>query len=223
MTDFSTFDLDGRSVRFHRSQASDPKAPGVVILHAWWGLNADVVGYADRLSSAGFHVIAPDLFDGAVASTVEEAERLVRRGDEAAEGISLAAIDHLAEQVDPGAGLGVLGFSFGAAYAIYTPSERPRLTASVAYYGTYTGPFLSRSTAPFLGHFAESDPYEPADGVRELEDGLRAAGRETTIHVYPGTGHWFAEPSQPAYRPEAADLAFERTVAFLGRHLRRGG
>jgi dienelactone hydrolase len=37
--------------------------------------------------------------------------------------------------------------------------------------------------------------------------------------MYPGTGHWFAEPSRDAYRPDAAELAFERTVGFLREHL----
>ena len=40
-----------------------------------------------------------------------------------------------------------------------------------------------------------------------------------TIHRYPDTGHWFAEPSRDAYRPAAADLAFERTVTFLRQRL----
>ena len=65
--------------------------------------------------------------------------------------------------------------------------------------------------------FAQDDPYETAETVSAFEEGLRDAGREATIHRYPGTGHWFAEPSRDAYRAEAADLAFERTVAFLGR------
>jgi carboxymethylenebutenolidase len=89
----------------------------------------------------------------------------------------------------------------------------------VVYYGTYTGGFLKRSTAPVLGHFAEEDPFEPADSVAELGKELRDAGRAVTLHTYPGTGHWFAEPSRDAYRPEAAELAFERTLAFLREQL----
>ena len=53
-----------------------------------------------------------------------------------------------------------------------------------------------------------------------FELGLRDAGRDVTIHRYPGTGHWFAEPSRDAYRRDAANLAFERTEAFLHRHLK---
>jgi len=98
-------------------------------------------------------------------------------------------------------------------------SERPRLVASVVYYGSYWGDFLTGSTAPLLGHFAEHDDYEPAESVQELEQAFRDAGRAVTIHTYPGTGHWFAEPSRDAYRADASDLAFERTLTFLEERL----
>jgi carboxymethylenebutenolidase len=48
---------------------------------------------------------------------------------------------------------------------------------------------------------------------------LRSAGRDVVFHRYLGTGHWFAEPSRDAYRADAAELAFERTVAFLRKQL----
>ena len=115
----------------------------------------------------------------------------------------------------------MLGFSFGAAYAILAPSERPGLSATVAYYGTYTGSHVARTKAAFLGHYAENDSYEPAESVDELEQQLRDAGRDTTVYRYPGTGHWFAEPSTSAYNPEAAELAFARTIEFLKRVFRR--
>jgi carboxymethylenebutenolidase len=111
--------------------------------------------------------------------------------------------------------MGVVGFSFGAAWALWLPTKRPSVTASVVYYGSMSGPVLSRATSPVLGHFAEQDPYEPEENLTAMEADLRAGGRAVTIHRYPGTGHWFAEPSKPAYVRDAAELAFERTVAFL--------
>ena len=50
--------------------------PGVVILHSWWGLNAFFKGLCDRLAEAGFVALAPDLYGGKVASTVEAAKKL---------------------------------------------------------------------------------------------------------------------------------------------------
>jgi carboxymethylenebutenolidase len=224
MTDFQQLTVGDRAVRLYEPLWTDPEAPGVLVLHAWWGLNDDVIAYADRLASSGFRVIAPDMFEGNVATTIEDAEKLSGAGDDVAEAIVLAAVDELGKRVGSDARIGVLGFSFGAAYSILAPSERDRLAASVAYYGTYWGDFLSKSKAPLLGHFAENDPFEPAESVDALEQAMRDAGREATFHRYPGTGHWFAEPSRhDAYNAEAAELAFERTVAFLNDQLRPGG
>jgi carboxymethylenebutenolidase len=218
MSGFETIEAGGTTSRLYSAGDAKSGLPGVVLLHAWWGLNDDVVAFADRLAVAGFAVVAPDMFGGQVASTVEEADRLSGSSDEAAiQAIVTAAVDLLASRLGPGAPLAALGFSFGAAWAIWAPTERDRLLGTVVYYGTWVGSVLGKAMTPVLGHFAEDDPYETAETVTEFEQGLRDAGRDVTIHHYPGTGHWFAEPSRDAYRPEAADLAFERTVAFLGR------
>lgn len=86
----------------------------------------------------------------------------------------------------------------------------------VLFYGTGPADF-ARSRATYLGHFAESDPYEPLSNVQELEKALRAAGRTVAFHHYPGTGHWFCEPDRPQFDPVAAALAWERTLDFLRR------
>ena len=220
MAGFETIEAGGTTSRLYAAGDARPGTPGVVLFHAWWGLNDDVVAYADRLAAAGFAVVAPDLFGGQVASTIEEADRLSGAVDEAAvDAIALAAVDHLADRLGPAAKLAALGSSFGAHWSMWSPAQRDRLVASVVYYGSTGGPSLSRASVPVLGHFAETDPYEPDESIAAFEGTLQSAGRDVVIHRYPGTGHWFAEPSRDAYRAAAADLAFERTVAFLGRHL----
>jgi carboxymethylenebutenolidase len=217
---FETIEAGSAKARLYAAGDATPGSPGVVVYHAWWGLNDDAVAYADRLAAAGFAVFAPDLFGGQVVATPEEAERLAGSAAEATvEGIALASVDRLADRLGPSSKIAVLGFSYGAALAISAPTDRDNLVATVVYYGTYTGGILARASSPVLGHFAESDPFESDESVAEFEEGLKAAGRDVEIHRYKGTGHWFAEPSRDAYRPAAADLAFERTVAFLNRHL----
>jgi carboxymethylenebutenolidase len=215
MADFDQLTIGDESHRIY-VRVPDGATSGVVVLHPWWGLNDDVIAYADRLAEAGFGVLAPDMFRGQVATDVADAERLAGEGDAVAAPIAFGAVDRLGELL-PDAPLAVLGFSFGAAYAIWAPSERDRLRATVVYYGTYVDDFVQHSDVPLLGHFAEQDEFEPEENVQALEDGFRRAGREVTIHRYPGTGHWFAEPSRDAYRRDAAELAFERTVRFLQR------
>ena len=113
----------------------------------------------------------------------------------------------------------------GAAWAIeLATGERPDdFAAVVLFYGAGEGDFAP-SRAAFLGHFAPGDEWEPDEGVAALEAAIRAAGKEVTFHRYPGAGHWFFEADRPdAYDPAAAELAWERTVAHLRRHLSRTG
>ena len=197
-------------------------AAGVVVLHPWWGLNDDVVAYCGRLGEAGFAVAAPDLYEGRLATTVEEADRVSSSLDEeVADAYALAAVDALGGLVGDPIRLGALGFSMGAPWALWLPAHRP-VVASVVYYGTMVGPSLGAVTTPVLGHFAQDDEYEPEESIAAMESALRAVGREVELHRYPGTGHWFAESSRDAYVAEASELAFERTVAFLRRELVTG-
>ena len=215
MTDFTQLSVGEETPRAYL-RVPDGARAGVVVLHAWWGLDDDVIAYADRLVDAGFAVLAPDMFRGQVATTPDDAERLSQEGDAGIAGdVAWAAMDRLAEELGPDAPIAVLGWSFGAADAIWAPSVRERAMATVAYYGTYTDSFIAEASAPLLGHFAETDPFTSEDDIRELEEAYRTAGRDITIHRYPGTGHWFAEPSRPEYRADAAELAFERTVDWL--------
>ena len=216
MGTFETVEAGDRTARLYLAGDVAAEASGVVLLHAWWGLNDDVIAFADRLAEAGFVVAAPDMFEGQVATTIDDADRLSSSSDDTVVGaVVLAAIDRLADRLGPAARLAALGFSFGAAWAIWGPTQRDRLAATVVYYGTWVGSVLGKATVPVLGHFAEDDPYETAETVTEFEQGLRDAGRDATIYRYPGTGHWFAEPSRDAYRQRDADLAFERTIEFL--------
>lgn len=213
-----------RVTTMHLALPASLARAGVIVLHPWWGLNDDMIAFADRLADAGFAVAAPDLFAGQIATTIPEAEGLSDSVDEdVADAFVLAAVDELGAVIgDPAARIGVVGFSFGAAWALWLPAQRPEVAATVVYYGSTEGPSLTRARTPVLGHFAETDPYETDEGVAAFEKTLRTANRDIELHRYPGTGHWFAERSKEAYVAEAADTAFDRTVDFLRRNLLDG-
>jgi carboxymethylenebutenolidase len=200
------------------------KGPGVLLLHAWWGLNDTMKAFCTQLSESGFVAFAPDLYHGQVADNIADAEALGNALDanhlQAKAEIAEAAI-FLNERADQaGRGLGVIAFSLGAYYALDLAATDPEHIRSVVlFYGTGGGDF-SNSRATYLGHFAADDEFEPPSGVDELEETLRRAGRPVTFYRYPGTGHWFCEPDRPeAYNQAAASLAWDRTLVFLKRSL----
>jgi len=215
--------------------------PGVLVLHAWWGLNDTIRAMCGRLAEAGFCAYAPDLYHGELADTVAGAEALAQALDgERARADIRQAVDWLGrgqetldqqgqetfDQQGSGsgdprpAGLAVIGFSLGAYFALELANADPeRIRAVVVFYGTGPEDF-AKSKAAFLGHFAENDPFEPPENLDHLASCLRQAGRPFTFHVYSGTGHWFCEPDRlDAFDRAAADLAWERTLAFLNENL----
>lgn len=194
----------------------------VLVLHAWWGLNDTIKALCTRLADAGFMAFAPDLYHGKVADTIAEAEALASpifdnldrtRADLAA---ATAFLHGRAGQ--PDGGLAAIGFSLGAFFALDLSVTAPEhIRSVVAFYGTRPGDY-SGSKAAYLGHFAETDEFEPHSEVDALEEALKQAGRPVTFYRYSGTGHWFFEPDRPqAYDHAAASLAWERTLAFLKR------
>jgi carboxymethylenebutenolidase len=196
-----------------------------LVLHAWWGLTPVFTAVCDRLAAAGYVALAPNLYASDVtATTISEAEVLVAAHDHApaeAEAVAQAAVEQLLGLPEvTGAPIGVIGFSLGAYWALHLSQVRPDdVSAAVVFYGTDDGEYRT-ARAAYLGHYAEHDDFEPLESVRALEEKIRAAGREVTFHVYPGTGHWFFEPNQPdAYDAHAAKLAWERTLDFLKAQL----
>ena len=196
--------------------------PGVLVLHAWWGLNDTIKAFCAQLADSGFVVFAPDLYHGQVADTISGAEALGQALDAnhlQAKAEIIEAVRFLEERSgQPGRGLAVVGFSLGAYYALNLASaDADHIRSVVIFYGT-GGDDFSRSQAEYLGHFAENDEFEPPANVAYLEDALKRAGRPVTFHQYSGAGHWFFEPDRlQAYNQAAANLAWERTLAFLKR------
>jgi len=193
----------------------------VLVLHPWWGLNDTIKAFCTRLAGEGFTVFAPDLYHGKLATIIEQAEALSSAldGERAKAEVAEAAAFLRERAIEDDRGLAVVGFSLGAFFALDLSTTDPEnIRAVVLFYGTGPGD-CAQSKAAYLGHFAGNDPYEPDENVHGLENELRQAGRPVTFHRYPDTGHWFFEPDRTdAYNPEAAALAWERTLEFLNEN-----
>jgi carboxymethylenebutenolidase len=196
---------------------------GVLVLHAFWGLNAFVRRVCDRLAREGFLVMAPDLFEGQVATTPAEAERLRRKPKRQAPSTRVTrAAGHLTREVGDAPGIGVIGFSYGGHWAAwYTAHPTAKVAATVMFYAARVSDFTTCTTA-IQAHFAEQDAYVSAAARARFEKALRAREAVGEVFVYPGTRHWFVEEDRPdAYDARAARLAWRRTLTFLSTHVAR--
>jgi carboxymethylenebutenolidase len=197
--------------------------PGVLVLHSWWGLTPFFRSVCDRLADAGFVALAPDLHgDERTADTPDAAEALLATTDpNRTAHLVLASISALRSMpATPDGPVGIIGFSMGASWALWAAARAAEHVGAVsAFYGSQDIDFTA-ATAPFQGHFAEHDEFVSADERTYLEAQLRLEGHPVEFFDYPGTGHWFVEEDRAAaYVEAAAELAWERTLAFLHRTL----
>jgi carboxymethylenebutenolidase len=201
---------------------TEGSGPGVLVLHSWWGLTPFFRETCDRLADEGFVALAPDLHGGRTADKPDEAEALLAAIDPnpAAALVLSSAATLRGLAITPDAPIGVVGFSMGASWALWLSMRAiDTVSAVVAFYGSQDIDF-NGSNAAYLAHFAEHDEFVDDDSIAFLEATLRLGGRPVEFHRYPGTGHWFFESDRPpAYDPDAAELAWQRTIDFLRRQL----
>lgn len=211
------FDVNGKPAKAYLAVPAQSNAPGVIVLHAWWGLKPFFKSLCDRLAEEGFVAFAPDLNEGRVAQTVDEAKQIMSELDsERKSAIVSALVDFMRTrpevQKEP---LSLIGFSMGAAWSLVLASERPEdIHKAVLFYGAGEADF-EKVKAEILGHFSDTDEWEDIKYVRAMEEDMRKAGVNTTFHIYPGLPHWFFEEDRPEFDPQAAEVAWKRTLEFL--------
>jgi carboxymethylenebutenolidase len=192
--------------------------PPVLLLHPWWGLNQTIRDLADRLAGDGFTVMAPDLFDGTVLTTPDDAKAHVTSltqadGDRIRAQVQVT-LDHLLAHRDArGDRAAIIGLSFGAMEGTEVATARPDVGALVTF---YSGIFEAPDGIAYLGHFAEDDEFDDSAQVPDLQ---RILGEGSAAHIYPSTRHWFIEADRPEFDADATELAYRRTVEFLRANL----
>jgi carboxymethylenebutenolidase len=221
---------DGKSVNGYLAEpAGAAKAPGMVVIQEWWGLNDQIKGVADKLAKAGYRALVPDLYRGKIALAANEAEHLMNNldfGDAAGQDVR-GALQHL--KSSGSAKAGVTGFCMGGALTLLAAVNVPELDAAVAWYGFPPLEYVdaSKIRAPLLGHYAIDDVPFPIAKVDELERKLREANVKFEFHRYKAK-HAFANEEANSkklamleYNPQAAELAWKRTMEFLDKSLKK--
>jgi carboxymethylenebutenolidase len=221
----------GQNVTFKRPDGNDcsgylatpatgDKAPGVVVIQEWWGLNDQIKGVADKLAGIGYRALVPDLYKGKVALDVAEAKHMMTSlnfGDAATQDVRGAA-QHLKQS---SAKVGVVGFCMGGALTVLAAMYVQEVNACSSWYGfppEEAGDVRTIKT-PLQLHLAEKDQSFTPEAARALLAKLKEGNVAHEAYWY-NAGHAFFNEKGPNYNAECAKLAWDRTVSFFEKHLK---
>ena len=203
--------------------AGDGTYPAVVVIQEWWGLNDHIKDVTNRLAAEGFVALAPDLYHGAVTSEPNEARKLVMELDqETAVAEIRSAVDFLlAQEYVAGPTVGITGFCMGGGLTLQVALVEERLGAAIPWYGAPLAPEQAGQVkAPVLGNYGSLDSGIPASRVEAMGEAMTAAGIPNEFTIYDGAQHSFFNDTRASYNPQAAVLAWQRTLAWLRKYLR---
>ena len=212
---------DGQTGHGFEIKSAKPSNKYLFVIHEWWGLNdyikKEAATYAQEMP--GVNVIALDLYDGQVATTPEEAGKLMQgvkteRAQAIIKGAQLYA--------GPKAQFASVGWCFGGGWSLQSALLGGKQTVGcVMYYGMPEKDVAKLKTlnSDVLGLFAEQDKWINPEVVKQFEKDMAAAGKKVTVKEYPAD-HAFANPSNPKYNQELATDAHQRALAYLKARLK---
>jgi carboxymethylenebutenolidase len=220
-TPFLSATPDSKMKCYLARPADGQPAPGLILIHEWWGLNDWVKQQADRFAEQGYVALAVDLYHGEVAADSEHAHELMRGlADERALADLKFAFKFLSgHKYTKGKPTGAIGWCMGGGFALKLAIAEPRLACTVICYGRPVLEVnqLRQIKGPILGIWGANDR---GIEVEPFKEALREAGVKSTHTVYPGAGHAFLnENNKRGYNSEQAAKAWKEIEAFLGKHL----
>ena len=217
-----SFPIDGGRASGELALPSVARAPALVIVHEWWGVNDDVRRIARRFADEGYVALAVDLYHGQSTTDPAVAMQLSNDLDTGVAMREIAgAVAFLGAHEATNGKVGVTGFCLGGAMALAAAFNVEGLSAALPFYGNPRADFvhLDRKTPPIQGHYAKNDAFIDVTKTRAIGEGVRSHGGAFELFEY-DAGHAFMREADPsAYHEPSAKLAWERAFAFLRKTL----
>lgn len=196
--------------------------PAVVVVHENRGLNPYIEDVARRVAKAGYIALAPDGLSsvGGYPGNDEEGKVLQQKVDpRKLMNDFFAAVELMKKHPDASGKVGITGFCYGGGVSNAAAVAYPELECAVPFYGRQPAAAdVPKIKAPILLHYAELDK-NINEGWPAYEAALKENNKVYEAYIYPGVNHGFHNDSTPRYDQAAADLAWQRTLAWFDKYL----
>jgi carboxymethylenebutenolidase len=208
---------DGHRLSAYLAEPAEKPRGGLVVIQEIFGITRHIRAVADQYAAAGYLSIAPALFDR-IERNVDVPYSNMQLGYSYMQKTDLDKamldIDAGVARVRAAGKVGVVGYCWGGALA-YLAAARLKVEAAICYYGGGIDQHVGeKPRAPVLFHYGEKDSHIPPPTVAKV----KAAVPQGTFYLYPAE-HGFNCTDRSSYEPASAQLAFERSLEFLHRHV----
>ena len=221
MGEIVEYTTDAGTTRAYLAVPASGSGPGIVVVQEWWGLVDHIRDVCDRFAAEDFLALAPDLYRGETTTEPDEATRKMQEVDVHTAALELAVgIGYVLQHPGCTSGtVGVVGYCMGGALALIAGATATGKVGAVdSYYGVfwYGDPQFEPMTGPVVMRVGTNDEFISLERIEELAQLVREAGADVTVRTYEGAGHAFFNDSRPeAYRPEAAQAAWQETLELF--------
>jgi carboxymethylenebutenolidase len=213
---------DGKILPAYSAAPSSANPAGaVVVVQEWWGINPQIKGIADRLATAGFRTLVPDLYRGQLATNASAAQQLMSELDWL-QAVTQDVQGCVSTLKQAGSTVAVLGFCMGGAITLAAAARLTQMDAAVCFYGIPPAELadLRQIRIPVQAHFAIEDDWCNPTAVAAVERTFQAGSVPYELYRYEAQHAFFNEQRPEVYNPVAAETAWQRSLAFLNTHLR---
>lgn len=210
--------------------------PGIVLVHHMPGWDELYREIARRFAQHGYAVVCPNLYYRLGPGTPEEVAVKVREQggipDDGVVGDCEASLRYLKSLPNSNGKVGIIGGCSGGRHTFLVACRVAGFNAAVDCWGggvistrltpkTPVAPidYTADLSCPLLGLFGNDDQNPVKEDVDKLEEELKKLGKDYEFHRYDGAGHAFWSYDRPAYRPQQAMDAWQKTFAFFRKHL----
>jgi carboxymethylenebutenolidase len=198
------------------------KAPAVIVIHEWWGLNPHTEDIAQRYAREGFIAIAADLYNGVTTKDPKEAGNLMSalKPEDGVESLKIV-LDALRANPEVSS-VGVTGFCMGGTFALLLACHA-KVEASVPFYGDVPmdTTIIGKLDCPLLFIGGEKDQWITVEKMNRLDTALKQYSKPGEVRIYPGADHAFFNDTRPeVYSKADAEDAWKTVIAFFNQHLR---
>ena len=212
---------DGHTLEAAVAGDPDTARGGVVVLQEIFGLNRHIRDLPRRFAEAGYYAVAPAMFDRAEPGVELDYNAAGKeRGIALKNAVDADALFDVSAAIRAAAAAGpvsVVGFCWGGSLAWRAATCLNDIVGAVSYYG---GELPSKAGlvahCPVLAHFGKRDQTIPMEGVKTFIKAQVDADPAVISHIY-DADHGFNCDARDQFDASAAEMAWERTLAFLDR------